>query len=340
MASSLDRIEGWYVDVLTFDLDDDGDLDAIATDTNSDGPWVIHRFDSTGWSAFVPSRAHRDDPSQYLSSQLSCRSCSFFAISNRNESARLMCIELPRYGDDETPQTPDNSLGFTTLVSLTEDGAASFVSIPGGRESLLSTNTFASIQRILPVEFTGTNVVETEREWYGYANLPAACLRTVLVLSETERAALRASLNASGETNSEFCIVFDADGDGLSDAYVSVRTNLPQTAESEWSLWRQTTNGWFPANDPVENKSADPLPDPNNPGHILTSYEWDVRVTAPVVHASTLDFYRVYRPDGTTWPAVFPRTTNGSLPGDFHGLFKTGAAFMRLERIAPENLMP
>jgi len=340
MASDLDRTEGWYVDVLTFDLDNDGDLDAIATDTNCDGPWEVHRFDSPVWSHSIPIQEHRDDPSQYLSSRLFLKSCSFFAVSNRTESARLAGIELPWYGDNDIPQAPNNDLGETVFISLTDNGCAAFTSSPGGRESILSNHLFSSIQRILPVEFRGTNIVETETSWYGYTNAPPAWFQTDLSLSENEKASLRSVLNGAGETNAASCIVLDADGDGNVDAYVSIRSDLESVAESNWLLWQQKTNGWIQADSTVENHGRTES-SPLGPGHPPRPGPWDdPRPVAPAVQASALDFYRVYRPDGTTWPAVFSHTEDGSLPDAFHRLFERGAAFMRLERIQPETLPP
>ncbi len=119
MSSDLDRIEGWFVDVLTFDLDNDGDLDAIATDTNCDGPWELHRFDSTMWSHSIPTQAHSDDPSQYLSSRLFLKSCSFFAISNQTESARLLM-----FGIHETDQSVD--LPRSSVRAANREGNVTF----------------------------------------------------------------------------------------------------------------------------------------------------------------------------------------------------------------------
>ncbi len=163
-------------------------------------------------------------------------------------------------------------------------------------------------------------------------------MRTSLSLAAEESTRLLSALAAEGTTNAAACIVCDADGDDDTDAYLSIRDGLAATNLSEWTLWIQSSNAWSRAEDPMQNKGLGPFFDPDHPGRFLPSFDGDVRSVLPSVHASAFDFYRVYRPDGTTWPAVFTRDSDGSLPEEFHRLFEVGAAFMRLERILPEVL--
>ena len=329
--------EVWFQGVLPFDLDGDGDEDCIAYDTNGgDCCWIFHERTASGWNLSRPNSEGKHDIDRIA--RLDARQHSLFEFSTAGEPARLLCIEYhrTRYPSADNP-------AFCTNI-------ASFLLLPGGLHeirlwtnglsSLVDSPAFVGLQRVLPTEYRGTNLVASETSWTacGYTNLPPSSLKTSLSLAAEERTRLLSALAAEGTTNAAACIVCDADGDDDTDAYLSIRDGLAATNLSEWTLWIQSSNAWSRAEDPMQNKGLGPFFDPDHPGRFLPSFDGDVRSVLPSVHASAFDFYRVYRPDGTTWPAVFTRDSDGSLPEEFHRLFEVGAAFMRLERILPEVL--
>ena len=330
--------EDWFQGVLPFDLDGDGDEDCIAYDTNGDDcSWLFHERTDNGWNLSRPNAGGKHDIDRIA--RLDARQYSFFEFSTSDDPARLLCIEYhrTRYPSADNPAFCTNIASFLLLPG----GVHEIRLWTNGLSSLVDAPSFVGLQRVLPTEYRGTNLVVSETSWTacGYTNLPPSSLKTSLSLAAEERTRLLSALAAEGTTNAATCIVCDADGDGDTDAYLSIRGGLMATNSSDWTLWLQSSNEWTRAEVPMHNKGLGPFLDPDHPGRFLPSFDDDVRSVLPSVHASESDFYRVYRPDGTTWPAVFPRAPDGTLPEEFHRLFEVGAAFMRLERILPEPLV-
>ena len=330
--------EDWFQGVLPFDLDGDGDEDCIAYDTNGgDCYWIFHERTDDGWNLSRPNTEGKHDIDRIA--RLDARQYSFFEFSTADDPARLLCIEYHR---TRYPSADNPAFGTNIASFLLRPGGVHEIRLwTNGLSSLVDAPAFVGLQRVLPTEYRGTNLVVSETSWTacGYTNLPPSSLKTSLSLNAAERTGLMSALAAEGTTNAATCIVCDADGDGDTDAYLSIRGGLMATNSSDWTLWLQLSNEWCRAEVPVQNKGLGPFLDPDRPGRFLPSFDDDVRSVLPSVHASESDFYRIYRPDGTTWPAAFPRAPDGTLPEEFHRLFEVGAAFMRLERILPEPLV-
>ena len=329
--------DDWFQTVLPFDLDGDGDEDCLACDANGgDGFWCFHERTASGWNLFRPNAegTHDNDGARH-NPWLRLQERSFFSYAATNAPARLLCIEQV---EDRDPDSDLVTAAATNVVSFRLSGGVHEIRIlTNAVESLIAPPEFASLRRVLPTAYQGTNLVAATTEWWGYTNLPP--FFAAPSLSPAERTALRGALDDCGETNAVFCIVCDADGDGRTDAYASARAGLSAGDSSEWVLWLQRTGGWEPATASVENRGLPKRQDPERPTHFLMTWE-DPRTVAPLATGSTLDFYLVYRPDGTSWPAAFPRGTDGSIAEEYHRLFEDNAAFMRLERLVPEPLLP
>ena len=329
--------DGWFQTVLPFDLDGDGDEDCLSCDANGgDGFWCFHERTASGWNLFRPNAegTHDHDGARY-NPWLRLQERSFFSYEATNAPVRLLCIEQV---EERDPESDLVTAAVTNVVSFRLSGGVHEIRVlTNAVESLIASPEFSALRRVLPTMYRGTNQVAMTTEWWGYTNLsPSVTGRS---LSAGERTALRSALDACGETGVVSCAVCDADGDGRADAYASARNGLPPEAASDWILWLQGSEGWFPATAPAENRGLSKRRDPEHPTHFLMAWE-DPRTIAPLAYGSLLDFYRVRRPDGTVWPAVFPRGTDGSVSEAYHRLFEDGAAFMSIERLVPENLCP
>ena len=335
-------LDWWWACILPFDLNGDGLQDALYTHCDSEMLWEVSVRGTDGWT--FPTNT--TDCISIGKSVKNGRSEGFyphewFVLEETDCDSRLCGILVTTAGDDAS--VPAGTIVREDVRTVFADGSnvVHETVVCGGTEGVLRDDCFRSIQRILAFEFHGTNLVAEATSWrlHELTNLPPSSLKTSLSLAAEERTCLLSALAAEGTTNAATCIVCDADGDGDTDAYLSIRGGLMATNSSDWTLWLQSSNEWCRAEVPVQNKGLGPFLDPDRPGRFLPSFDDDIRSVLPSVHASASDFYRVYRPDGTTWPAVFPRAPDGTLPEEFHRLFEVGAAFMRLERILPEPLV-